>query len=55
MSLLETVIGVLKTFVKLTKEEWNEMDHKLLRVGAGLVGFLISAAVWYYFFRGPFK
>ena len=55
MSRLETILGVLKTFARLTREEWDEMDHKLFRVGAGLIGFLVSAAFWYFFFRGPFK
>ncbi len=54
MSKLQSVIGVLKTLVYLTREEWNEMDHKLLRIAAGAIGFLITAAFWYVFFRPQF-
>ncbi len=49
--------GVLKIFFNISKEEWNEMDRKLLRIGIGLISFIIAALFWFYVFRAfsPFK
>ncbi len=56
MSKLETIKGIFKTFLTITMEDWDEMDHKLLRIVAGAIGFVIMAAFWYFVFRnvGPF-
>lgn len=56
MSRLASVVGVLRTLVQLTREDFDEMDNKLLRIASGVVGFAIAASIWYMFFRhiGPF-
>ncbi len=56
MSKLQTAKGVLKTFWFMTREDWDEMDRKMLRIAAGAIGFIIMAAFWYFLFRnvGPF-
>ncbi len=56
MPKLATVSGVLKMLWQHTKEDWDEMDHKLLRIAGGVVGFVLMALLWYFFFRnmGPF-
>ncbi len=56
MSKVETAKGILKTFWMLTKEDWDELDHKLLRIAAGAIGFAVMALFWYFFFSkiGPF-
>ena len=56
MSKLQAIRGVLKTFWTITIEDWDDMDHKLLRIVAGAIGFVIMAAFWYFIFRnvGPF-
>ncbi len=56
MSRIETIKGILKMFWAITIEDWDEMDHKLLRIVAGAIGFVIMAAFWYLIFRnvGPF-
>ena len=51
MSRLKTIRGVLDTFWQLTKEEWYVMDHKLMRIATGVVGFVIAVLFWYFFFR----
>lgn len=51
MSKAETVKGVLKTFWSMTKEDFVEMDHKVVRIASGLIGFAIAAAFWFFFFR----
>jgi len=51
MSKFQTIKGIMKTFFHITKEDWNEMDHKLIRLAAGAAGFIIMALVWFYFLR----
>jgi hypothetical protein len=51
MSKIETIKGILATFWQLTKEDWTAMDHKLVRVVAGVVGFSIAALFWYFVIR----
>ena len=36
MSKSETLRGVFRTLLWLTKQEFNEMDHKLIKIGAGI-------------------
>jgi len=51
MSKLQTVKGILKTFWTMTIEDWDEMDHKLLRIAAGAVGFIIMGLFWFFVLR----
>ena len=51
MSRTEDLKGILKVFWSLLKEDFDEMDHKLLRIAAGIIGFVISAIFWFYVFR----
>lgn len=51
MGLLSTIKGFLSTFWSLLKEDWSETDHKLLRVVSAIIGFVVVAAFWFYFFR----
>jgi len=51
MSKLQAIKGVMKTFFWLINEEWSVMDHKLIRIGAGAIGFTIMALFWYFFLR----
>ncbi len=53
-SKLSAVKGVFKTFWKMTKEDWRDMDHRLLRIAGGIVSFIIIALLWYYVLRGLF-
>ena len=48
MPKIDTIKGILTTFWQLTKEDWEIMDHKLLRIMAGVVGFTIAALFWYF-------
>ncbi len=48
----KTLVGTMKTFFHLSKEEWGYMDHKLLRVVGGIVSLVVAALIWFYFFRG---
>ena len=50
MSKVESIKGVLKTFFWLSKEEFDTMDHKMLRIAFGIVGFAVAAAFWYFVF-----
>lgn len=51
MSRIEMIKGILKTFWTLTKEDWDETDHKLIRIAAGAIGFIVMALFWYLLFR----
>jgi len=51
MSKTETAKGILRTFWVMTTDEFNEMDHKLVRIISGAIGFAIAAAAWFFFFR----
>ena len=51
MSKLHDVKGVMRTLFWLIGEEWKSMDHKLIRIIAGAVGFTIMALFWYFFLR----
>ncbi|MBI4154206.1 hypothetical protein HY501_02630 [Candidatus Woesearchaeota archaeon] len=51
MSKTQTVKGILKTFVWLTNEDWNELDHKLYRIAFGAVTFIVAGLFWFYFLR----
>ena len=51
---VKDIKGVSKTFFQLVQEEWEEMDHKLLKIATGIVSFLIAAAFWFFIFRRIF-
>jgi len=51
MSKRETIKGIVQTFLQMSKEDWSEMDHKMLRIASGIVGFAVAAFFWFYFFR----
>jgi len=51
MSKWQSIKGVLKTFFQMSKEDWSETDHKVLRIASGVIGFAIAAFFWFYFFR----
>jgi len=51
MSRFETIKGIMKTFFQIFKEDFSEMDHKLLRIGIGIAGFIVMALFWFYFLR----
>jgi len=43
--------GFLKTFFWLSGEEWRELDHKLIRIVLGVIGFVAVALFWLFFLR----
>lgn len=49
MSKLKTIKGVLKTFMWMSKEDFQAMDHKLIRIGVGAAGFVVMALIWLFF------
>ncbi|MEM7819893.1 MAG: hypothetical protein QXD48_03635 [Candidatus Aenigmatarchaeota archaeon] len=51
MSKYETIKGVLKIFFQLIKEDWDAMDHKLIRITIGAIVFILMALFWLYFLR----
>ena len=51
MSKSETLRGVFRTLLWLTKQEFNEMDHKLIKIGAGIAMFITMGLFWFYVFR----
>lgn len=46
------VRGIMAMFVTQAKEEFDSMDHKLVRIAGGIVSFVIAGLVWMLFFRG---
>lgn len=48
---LRAIKGVLKVFLGVTKEDWQEMDKKFYRVVFGVTGFVLMALFWFYFLR----
>ncbi|MBI4896472.1 MAG: hypothetical protein HY832_02890 [Candidatus Aenigmarchaeota archaeon] len=54
MGKLKTIAGILATFAGMVKEEWGDMDQRLLRIGIGVLGFVLSALFWFYFIRHAF-
>ena len=51
MSKLGAVKGVMKMFWSSLAEDFQQMDHKLLRIGVGVTVFILWAFFWLYFFR----
>ena len=56
-SKLQTVAGFMKTFLGLSKEEFGDMDHKLIRIGVSVTAFVAMALFWMFFLRNiiPFR
>ena len=50
-SRIDSFKGFIKTFFWLSKEEWTDLDHKLLRIVFGVVGFGAMALFWLFFLR----
>ena len=51
MGKLQTVLGILKTTLSMTKEEWNTMDKKFYRLTFGIATFIIMGLFWYFVAR----
>ncbi len=41
--------GTMKIFFSMLYDDYREMDHKLLKILAGIVYLVISAILWLYF------
>ena len=54
MSKLRSVAGIFKTLFWLTREEWSELDHKILRLTFSAASFVVMALFWFYFLRNVF-
>jgi len=52
MSKLKSFVEFLKIFKWLTLSQFREMDHKLLRIAAGIIGLVFWAMLAMYFFEG---
>lgn len=50
-SRISSIKGVLVTFFSIVKQEWEELDHKLIRIIFGSIGFLLAALFSLYFLR----
>lgn len=57
MSKLRSIASFLKMFAEHLKEEWDEMDHKFIKIVIGGAIFIITGLFWLYFFHSstPFK
>lgn len=51
MSRLEDAKGIMKVFYEMSKEEFDMMDKKMLRIFAGMASFIVAGLVWYLLFR----
>lgn len=47
-------IGVSRVFFQLIKEDYEEMDHKFIKIITGIIYIAISALLWYLFFSKMF-
>ena len=45
------VKGVFRMFWDMSKEEFQIMDHKLVKITGGIVGFLVAGAIYFFFMR----
>ncbi len=50
-SRISTTIEFIKTFLQSLKEDWDETDHKLLRIVVGGGTMIAMVYFWYYFLR----
>ena len=51
MGIIKSFIGVMKVTFHMAVEEFNMMDKKFYRIGAGIIGFLVMGAFYYFFLR----
>ena len=51
MSKLRSIKDVLKITWGSMIEDFQQMDHKLIRIGVGVAVFAVWAFFWFYFFR----
>jgi len=51
MSKIRSLLSFMKMLFIDLKEEWIEMDHKLIRIATGVLIFVLSALFWLYFFK----
>lgn len=51
MSKIRSTAGMLKTFSRMTKEDFDEMDHKLFRIALGVGSFIAMALFWLFFLK----
>jgi len=51
MGKLKNIAGFLRVFWKQAKEDWEEMDHKLIRIIVTAITFAAAALFWLYFFK----
>ncbi|MBI5332139.1 MAG: hypothetical protein HZB65_01055 [Candidatus Aenigmarchaeota archaeon] len=51
MSKLRSFANFIKFFFNDIREDWHTMDRKILRIAAGIAGFVIAALFWLYFFQ----
>lgn len=56
-SKLQGFAGFLRTFFGISKDEFREMDHKLVRIGVSVTTFVVMALFWMFFLKNiiPFK
>ncbi|GEM_PF-1693401 len=50
-SRIDSLKGVFRTFFWLSKEEWSDLDHKMVRIIFGVGGMVAMALFWLYFLR----
>lgn len=48
---LNSFKGFLRTFFWLSREEWTNLDHKMIRIVFGAVGFVAVVLFWLFFLR----
>ena len=51
MGKLKSVFSFLKITLEMIKEEFDTMDRKFYRIGAGILGFLAMGIFYYFFLR----
>lgn len=51
MSRIRAVKGVLKILWQNAAEDFEQMDHKLLRIGIGAAAFIFWGLFWLYFLQ----
>ncbi|MBI4894995.1 MAG: hypothetical protein HY831_00745 [Candidatus Aenigmarchaeota archaeon] len=57
MSKLRSIASFLKMFAADLKEEWDQMEHKFIKIVIGGTIFIVTGLFWLYFFQhsSPFK
>jgi hypothetical protein len=50
MPKVKSLAGFIGTFWQMFKEDFDAMDHKLLRIAISVGTFIIMALFWLYFF-----